>query len=42
MAKVKEVIDLINRFAPEETQEKWDNSGYLVECPLDECRRAGR
>ena len=39
MAKVKEVIDLINGFAPEETQEKWDNSGWQINLGIEECSK---
>lgn len=37
--KISTVIDFLNSLYPFDLQEKWDNSGYLVECPLDECRR---
>lgn len=30
MPKIKQVTDLIEKFAPLETQEKWDNSGWQI------------
>ena len=30
MPKVEEVIELVEKFAPLETQAKWDNSGWQI------------
>lgn len=36
---VSDIIGFLDSLYPFRIQEKWDNSGYLVECPLEECRR---
>ena len=36
---VNDILAFLDSLYPFGIQEKWDNSGYLVECPLEECRR---
>ncbi|WP_051411555.1 Nif3-like dinuclear metal center hexameric protein [Ruminococcus flavefaciens] len=36
---VSDIAAFLDSLYPFGLQEKWDNSGYLVECPLEECRR---
>ena len=36
---ISDIIDFLDSNYPFASQEKWDNSGYLVESPMDECRR---
>ena len=36
---VNHIAEYLDSLYPFGLQEKWDNSGYLVECPIDECRR---
>lgn len=35
--KVKEITDLIEKFAPLSTQEKWDNSGWQINLGKEDC-----